>query len=189
MTIRDAFAYERCSDHTAIVKAVVTITSGNHTVPLCKTCLAAFWRGIAARIDDAAEYAALLLIRRNRGAMLAGLAHSGGCAVCDDNEDAVCDCDVRDSQETAARLDAVREQMRAEECGAKYWDEVGGEDQRGEEAVTKSEEIATIIEILRILHAVSSASLKAVPVMFRPVGLQGQLDQVQRLLEALGSRS
>ena len=55
--------------------------------------------------------------------------------------------------------------------------------------MTKSEEIDTIIDILRILHAVSSASLKAVPVMFRPVGLQGQLDQVARLLEKLGVRS
>ena len=55
--------------------------------------------------------------------------------------------------------------------------------------MTKSEEITTIIEILRILHAVSSASLKAVPVMFRPAGLQAQLDQVARLLEKLGVRA
>ena len=58
MTIRDAYDYERCTDHyPTYEKAVVTISSGNHTVPLCKTCLAAFWRGIASRIDDTAELA------------------------------------------------------------------------------------------------------------------------------------
>ena len=59
MTIRDAYDYERCTDHyPTYEKAVVTIAFGDYTVPLCKTCLAAFWRGVAARVDDAAELAA-----------------------------------------------------------------------------------------------------------------------------------
>lgn len=53
----------------------------------------------------------------------------------------------------------------------------------------KRDDLGIVIEILRILHSVSSSSLKAVPAAFRPRGLEAQLDQVERLLESLGARS
>lgn len=52
-------------------------------------------------------------------------------------------------------------------------------------AVKNDEQIETIVRILRILHSVSSASLAAVPVMFRPKEIQVQLDTIERLLEKL----
>ena len=68
---------------------------------------------------------ALPLVLRNPSEMLAGLMHSGGCAV-GDSDTAPCNCDVSKSREAALRLRALREQLQVEECGHIY--NVRGED-------------------------------------------------------------
>lgn len=49
----------------------------------------------------------------------------------------------------------------------------------------KPGDLDLVIRILALIHAVSAASLRAVPVPFRPAGIQEKLDEVADLLDKL----
>ena len=51
--------------------------------------------------------------------------------------------------------------------------------------MTKSDELDLIIRVLGLLHSISVASIRAVPPLFRPAGVQAKLDEIGEILGRL----
>lgn len=51
-----------------------------------------------------------------------------------------------------------------------------------------SDDLKLVVQVLELLHSLSLTSIRAVPVMFRPAGVQAKLDEIGDILARLKKR-